>query len=109
MATRSETHEIKIDIKAAQGVKEYRNLSTEISKLNHQLKALERAGKKNTEEYKNTAASLDKVNKKMAELGGKGATLGQLRKRAADLRREIHGLAPGTKRFIEAHKGTEEG
>jgi len=104
MAVRRDSIQIDVQIKADQGVRQFQALTDDGKKLTNQLNALEKAGKKNTAEYKKTADELAKVNRQMAELGGKGATLGQLTGRARTLNNEIKSLAPGTNRFIEATK-----
>jgi hypothetical protein len=102
MALRKETVQITVDIEGAQGVAQFKKLSAQSKTLTSDLNKLKKAGQENTEEYKKMQAELDKVNKEFAELGGAGATMGQLTGRARNLKREIMRLAPGTKRYIEA-------
>ncbi|MEM9992032.1 MAG: hypothetical protein AAF738_09720, partial [Bacteroidota bacterium] len=104
MALRKDNIQISIDIEAAAGVKKFAELTSESKRLNAEIKRLQRAGKDNTEEFKKLEKQLSEVNTELAELGGAGATMGQLTHRAKQLRREIMGLAPGTARFIEATK-----
>jgi len=104
MALRKETVQIVVDIEGAQGVSNFKKLSAQSKALTSDLKKLEKAGQQNTEEYKRMSAELDKLNKEFADLGGAGATMGQLIGRAKNLKREILGAAYGTKRYIESTK-----
>lgn len=102
MAVRKDTIQVDVQIKADQGVKQFQKLTDDSRKFSRQLTQLEKAGKKNTDEYRAMEKQLQQTNKRLAELGGKGATLGQLQGRAKALNREIKSLAPGTQRFIQA-------
>lgn len=102
MALRKETVQIVVDIEGAQGVSNFKKLSAQSKTLTSDLKKLEKAGQQNTEEYKKMSVELDKLNQEFAELGGAGATMGQLINRSKALKRELFSLAPGTKRFNEA-------
>ena len=104
MALRKETVQIVVDIEGAQGVSNFKKLSAQSKALTSDLKKLEKAGQQNTEEYKRMSAELDKLNKEFADLGGAGATMGQLIGRAKNLKRQILGAAYGTKRYIESTK-----
>lgn len=104
MALTQETVQLRLDIETQQGVKEYQKLLDQGKQINDQMRKLKKAGKENTEEYRLLAKQAEELNNEFKKLGGKGATMAQLKTRARQLRGEINGLVPGTKAFIDKMK-----
>ncbi len=104
MAVRKDSIQIKIDLEAQQGVKTYQKLTDQSKKLTSEIIKLKKAGKENTNEYKKLQGQLDKVNGEFTELGGKGATMGQMINRAKQLNRELLRTAEGSKRAFAIEK-----
>ncbi|MEM9836163.1 MAG: phage tail tape measure protein [Bacteroidota bacterium] len=99
MALTSDTVQLRLDIETQQGVREYQKLLDQNKQLTNGMRRLKRAGKENTDEYRAMAKEADMVRKNLQKLGGAGASLGQLRTRAKQLRSELSGLVPGTKAY----------
>ena len=108
MSLRKSTVQISVEIEAQEGVKRFRELTQQSTRLKKEIKALEKSGKENTKEYKLLQTQLGKVNDEFAELGGQGATMGQLISRSRKLKREMMGLAEGTKRFAQVEKELQQ-
>lgn len=105
MAVRKDTIQIQVDIEADKGARAYQKLLDDSRQINNEMRKLKRQGKENTDEFKRLEKQSAALNKRFAELGGQGAKFGQLKKRAAQLNRELHNSTEGTTKFIRV---TEE-
>ena len=92
-----------------------KELNTKAKELKQTLKEIEQTSGKGSDEWKKYKAELDQtrasqaaLNAEMKKMDVADMTLGQLKNHIKDLNKELLGLVPGTKAFIDTSKRLDE-